>query len=469
MLTKDFIDFIKYRKVNSINDLFSYALNEKVMDILIYYCKKYQVNIPKYYILIHNNYKIISRKRFQYLINCFDEMNNNNINYYIIKGPVSSKFLYDDLFERWYSDIDIIVSTKDYVKMHNILIKNKFKNALMNDNISNSSEARFAFNIRGEDIIYSKSINNFEVGFEIRDKIRLLDYNHMKIINKHIEQSVFDDIKFNHLNLEYVFLLQIVYAYNAYFTEYGLINNYKIKYLIELYILFEKYKNVKISKLSSLFESLNLTYMFDKVMLYYNLIFKNYNIIEKNNKMCNIFQMFDDSATRLKNYYISLFNQVQTKVVKSFFELKSFKNSGENKVSIIRSFTKKNKQNFFYFTYDIFSNDEFVTFFISFPRTLDDITFQIILLNNSNYQYEIELTFYKDFINEYRSNIPFNYTFNYFDKKWKCFIFKIDKKLFNSYVSSKEFLFKILLRKIWMNKYPLMSFEHSEYTKFIFN
>lgn len=469
MLTKQFINFIQYGNIILTDEFISYVFKENLIDIFIYYCNKYQIKLPIVSKIIHTNYKTLSKQRFLHLIKYLNELEENKISYYIIKGPVTSKFLYEDLFERYYNDIDIVVDTKDYIKLHEILTKNGFNNAYISNPVNDNKESRFAFNIRGEDIIYSKVIDNFEIGFEIRDTLRLINNNQMKIINSHIEKTIYENFILNHLNLEYTIILQIMYAYNAYFTEYGVLNNYKIKYLVELNMLLEKYKNITIDKISNLFKKLELNYMFEKVMEYYYLIFKEYGYEKKENQLNILINLFDDYNNRVKNYYNSLFKNVPKKAINCSFNLQTFNNIGENRSAIIRSFTNKNIQNSLYFTYDILMDEKFVVFFISFPRTLVDITFQIVLINESNFQYDIELTFYKNFINEYRCSIPISYIFNYYDHNRKCLIFKIDKKIFYEYVSAKEFLFKILLRKIWLNKYPIMSFEHTNYTKYIFN
>lgn len=465
MDTYSFVDFIKYGKYSSIADLFSYAKSNNLVDILNYYCKKYKIKFPIIYQRAYDNTKFLSMNRFEKLKKFLKTLNDNKINYYIIKGPSISKYLYDDLFERLYSDIDIIVSACDYIKLHKCLTKNGFHNAYINNSIPRRSILQFSFNIRGEDIIYSKNVNNFEIGFEIRDTIRLLNLKQMDNFNKHIERCTYGGFDFNQLDLHYTIVLQIIYAYNAYFTEYGVVNNYKIKYIIELYMLLNKYSFIQMNEIKHIFSNLKLNYMYNSIIKVYNLLFID-STVSKRKIAFDIYRKFDDANYRLSNYYISLFKSKNKEFVNESFHLSTFDNEGRFKQKIVRPFTVKNSQNSLKFSYDIFYEEKCYTFFVSFPRLLDDVTFQIILINNKNYQHEVELTFYKDFINEYRSTLPINYFFNYLDSNKKCYIFKIAKEIFESNVSDTEFLFKIMMRKIWIGKYPLMSFEHENYKKF---
>lgn len=78
-----------------------------------------------------------AKKVFKYRINkrsiieektISDELNKNRVIYSLIKGPITSYYVFDDYYLRDYYDFDIIVSKEDYYKVCSILNKAGYYN-----------------------------------------------------------------------------------------------------------------------------------------------------------------------------------------------------------------------------------------------------------------------------------------------------------------------------------------------------
>ena len=226
MNSSQFVKFIKTGEVSDINKLISYCIKENLFDIFNFYSEKYKISIPPKYKYLFDLIKRKSKNRFDHIVPYISELNKNYLHCFVIKGPVTSKYIYGDYYTRLYEDIDLIVPTNEYSLMHQILENKNFKNAFITDNNNDKHSYDFAYKIKGEDIVYSKLENDIEIGFEVRDSIRELNNNQLCLIFKNLEESKYNEFSFYHPNLDYTIILQIVYSYMAYFTEYGILNKF---------------------------------------------------------------------------------------------------------------------------------------------------------------------------------------------------------------------------------------------------
>ena len=189
-----------------------------------------------------------AKKVFKYRINkrsiieaknIFDELNKNRVIYSLIKGPITSYYVFDDYYLRDYYDFDIIVSKEDYYKVCSILNKAGYYNpyvfAIDNfDQYPIDVQKRYYESIDYHDIcFFSREISVDKYPIEIKSKYResnneFTEYllNRTTIINLNGVS-----IKTNDVNDTFLIMLLNIFFYFG--TTFGKKYKYKISTIYE--------------------------------------------------------------------------------------------------------------------------------------------------------------------------------------------------------------------------------------------
>lgn len=411
----------------------------------------------KQYFYLHNSYKIplsISiklsanieekQRQFENAIPIIKKFNQQKIDYLLIKGPVLSKYLYNDAFIKNYMDLDLFINPNYYEAACETLLKNGYNNnhLLCYDKslIKENKLSYFLLLCKGDDNYFYNSNN----GFEIKDFIRFISLDYYEIIKDHIISVKIHNIDVNTFDIEMTFVISMIYLYYSTMTYKGFKQKYKIDYLLEFIIFYKKYnKSLSFNRLLKLIELLKLNDILNALNIFLNEHFK-INLFSNNKilyydkyKKSSIYNhSFSDLCTIIEN------NCNDTPI---------------NKYNIIRNYN--NNINYKYIIEHSIQNKNEIKFTIRYPRILSMISFEFIFLFD-NVIKKNEFTFYEENIYEFRNEIGVSYIFNYYDNGYKVFTFTI-----NNLDTYKKILYCTFLRKVSKKFYPLMEEEEKSFIK----
>lgn len=456
---KKFCNILLFNKKIKIdfNELNKYKLNFGL------FCKINNNDIP-----LNMKIKIAINKqnnevKFNKYIKFIDLLNEQKINYLIIKGPTLSFYNYDNIYLREYKDIDLYINKNHYEQAIKLFIDYGFENG--NIKLFNKSNISIT-----KKLLYSKGDDNFffykDIGFEVKDFIRFIDGRNSKVFeNSKIKMNIGNHFYFT-TNLETTFIIMIIYVYNIFFTEYGINHKLNLSSILELSIFIEKYKKnldigfinkqIKTLKIINLFKEVNNFYY--KLTNCYILYKKTFHFGKYNLNIKNVNKIYNQQLF-YKNFIKKIFYTTNINCIKQFIGFEKFNNIGNHRNLILRNYANNKKS---YYEYSLFNNNNKIHLFFSYPYKLENITFEIVFININCKKATCNISFYANEIYEIRSKIPIAHLFKYYANHSRCIhmIFNNDNILEN------QFIFKINLRKISSDFYPFMDDENKPYLKF---
>ncbi|PHE93479.1 hypothetical protein COF76_25655 [Bacillus wiedmannii] len=109
-------------------DYFETAIKEHVFNL--WYSKSefpYLENEKSLIEEMREGYEWLKSIRYNSLKNIIKLFNENDIDYYLIKGMIFSKYIYNDFYAREDNDLDILVEKRDFKKINLLLLNNGYK------------------------------------------------------------------------------------------------------------------------------------------------------------------------------------------------------------------------------------------------------------------------------------------------------------------------------------------------------
>ena len=368
MNTNEFVEYILGIEPKNILDLYAYADTNELIDIVYNIQKRKSKSIDVKLLHKLKKYNSLCVHKHSYLLNFFNKLNEENIKYCLVKGKTLSNYLYND-DSRFYKDIDIIVLEDDYRKFCKIAVENDFKNPFLGKNSSVFDEFNYYVNSKYDDVVFEKNIDGLNVIIEVKTHYRNLFDEKM---NKYLFDNCVEYSGYKTLPIELMIVIIIYNCYFCYFTEYGIKHKFRLKQIIELHTLLNKFNNER--NIKKIFQNHFDIEIYKSVMDFYNSIF-----YFKNKKILNLFDNYD---LRINNFYKKIFGASKNFYPKLLTTNKfSFNNIGRFNKSIIRYF-KCTKLKVTKINFDFFENENQMAFFIKFPRVLDNVILELIFIDD---------------------------------------------------------------------------------------
>ncbi|MCI5745251.1 MAG: nucleotidyltransferase family protein [Erysipelotrichaceae bacterium] len=440
----DFVEYVLGNKQKSISDLYSYADDNELIDVVYNIQKNKSKSIDIRLLHKLKKYNSFSIKKHEYIKDFLNQLNEEKIKYCIVKGRTLSYYLYND-DSRFYKDIDIIVAEDDYRKFCEIAVKNGFRNPFLSSKNTFSNDINYYENSNFDDVIFEKNINDLLVAIEVKTHFRSI---YSKEMNSYLFNNCIYFSNYKTLPIDLMIVVVIYNCYFSYYTEYGIRHKFQLKQIVELYMLFNKIK--KISDIYDIFQRYFDLSVYDKVIDLYYKIFKLRDKIT--------LSLFDDFNLRLNNFYKSKFDNLEIYYPKLLTINKySFNNNGRFSKKIVRYF-KYEKLKVSKINYDFFENDDIIAIFIKIPRVLDDIVIELTFIDEEYKIKKINISKYLKGIIEYNSDSIFiNYFFRYYERNTECIFIQTNAGQF-----ANKTLFKIDIRKVLYPHYPFLTDEFSD-------
>lgn len=189
---------------------------------------------------IEENLNIRRKKKdyqLQYLKIIKEEFQNNNIDFIIIKGFAISALVYEDMYQRDFSDCDLIVDIKDFKRVNEIMISLGYYSNLGNGDIPD------LLPLECYELEYFKE---FAPGMEMCVEIKLgtSSIKSIEIIRKFLKNKVqlnIDGEEYYSFSLNDTFILLCTNTYCNFELEFAVA---RIRDLIDVKLFYEKYRDV---------------------------------------------------------------------------------------------------------------------------------------------------------------------------------------------------------------------------------
>lgn len=394
-------------------------------------------------ILIKNN-ETINKKIFNTFIDIVGNLQKENINYFLFKGPILSKLIYGTYTYRSYDDFDIYIVPKNYLHFAEYMESRNFVciNTYAFDNINIKYLERVL--LSSGDCHFT---NNCDICFEAKTNIFNLTKNQL---NELLSHKLF--IKINNYNLAsldligniIILLLYLNYSLN---TIDGVMHKNYLNYLFELIELIEAnekcidYEIVKNElnkiKLEKVLNKINeMTYVIFGIKFFDN----NCLISGKFDLNYEKYQLLDSKFKHIKflTYFLK-YNK--NKVLKNKIKCNYINNS-----------------DYFYVSLFKFENDA-CFILLEYPKFLDFITFSIEIICENGID-SIELSFYERDIYEFRTSTNIKYIFRYYTENCR----KIEITL---NTMPRPIAYRILIKKIGKHEkiYPIMENPYKDFLR----
>ena len=187
----------------------------------------------------------------------------NNINYAVVKGSALSFYTYGNIHTRQYSDIDIIVSSKDIVKACTLFLQEGFKEEFIEHLHSNN------FSVSSEDLekhfLSSTEKKFLKKGYpliEVKVESGLLGADFFNQALRSKARIMDNSVSFYTFNIINTFLyLSWTLFENFYIESSFLGKDYVIRDILDYYFYINKYEEILIKQIELIGDSQKTTYI----------------------------------------------------------------------------------------------------------------------------------------------------------------------------------------------------------------
>lgn len=282
---------------NDYNKVIKLSIEQKILcniyETLCEIDKKTKIKSTFYYLMIKNDLS----ERTELFLKIIKLLNDNKIEYVVIKGFVLGYLIYCNTTTRIFSDLDIIIKEKDYLNILDILIKNNYKI------LSYTELTKFIMDEYKIVLEYNKKKYTIEVKFSHRNinDSDILKHNNIKlnINNTNVITCSYE------MNL----ISQIIYLDLYFNNPNSIINDNKmfIKFYLDLYNYIKKYYNtLNYVYTRKIINKLSLQTKILKLLKEIYIIFNDNQIIEFGKKIIG------------QNYFMKISNFESNIILKIF-------------------------------------------------------------------------------------------------------------------------------------------------------
>lgn len=250
-IDKDFFDIVKKQKIVAI-----------IKEHILYQIKSINTFEYEQEILKIKSKGLILKNQLKTILEEFDKA---NISYVISKGVALSFYLYDSFFMRDSSDIDIVVESKDFIKGCLVLEKlgyyEKSLKSLLDANFKISNKEFYETNMFTccffKEGSYSIELKN-SIFYATKECMNYMQNNVVLVSDKNFSIKTFNE--------EGTFLNLLINSFKNLHNPYGILYDYRIRDILEVYIYIVKYKHIFTR------EFIDLIYKFDLNFMLFSMI-----------------------------------------------------------------------------------------------------------------------------------------------------------------------------------------------------
>lgn len=287
----------KYKKLKNFdwNELKEVIEKNKVQ--LIFYKYIYEL-IPKemqcsfdqmYFSLLSKN-KVL----FKEFLRIKEILELNNIPFTLVKGFPLSKLIYDDIYIRTTSDLDILVAEEDVVRAYDCLSSFGYKQQIFYDRrtkkLITSDSAQFKYGDNSHELQCIKPISEDRfLGVEIKRATSAIPLKHIKMFLESRQYYNVNDVNVASFDMSHTYLHLCANAYNNSETYMGIYRGTYIRDYLDIIMFVKKYQ-----------KSMDWN-MLQKLAVQYEIDFKVYTVMKNCNELLgtklvqdNILELFID-------------------------------------------------------------------------------------------------------------------------------------------------------------------------------
>lgn len=200
------------------------------------------------------------------IVKCFSD---HNIKFVISKGIAISNEIYKIPFLRDMNDVDIVISSDDYIMGSKLLESIGYVLAESTNNKEEYLEARRS---------QCTFIKNGCLPIELKDRIQYVNSNHLKKWFERIEYKKIGGVSVPVFSVEDMFINVLVNSNKNMSTPYGIDNDYKIRDILEFYLFIIKNTCIFTKKFVDMLTHNGYAHSLSCMMDYCEEFFTDYNL-----------------------------------------------------------------------------------------------------------------------------------------------------------------------------------------------
>lgn len=218
----------------------------------------------------------------------------NNISFALVKGFPLSKLIYDDIYIRVTSDLDILVAEEDIVKAYTCLSSLGYKQQIFYDRrtkkLITSDSAQFKYGDNSHELQCIKPISEDRfLGVEIKRATSAIPLKHIKMFLKSLQKYNVNNFSVASFDISHTYLHLCANAYNNSETYMGVYRGTYIRDYLDIIIFVKRYRKAMDWN------------MLQKLAVQYEIGFKVYIVMKNCNELLgeelvqdNILELFID-------------------------------------------------------------------------------------------------------------------------------------------------------------------------------